>query len=173
MIVPNQIFRHFKGGLYLILSLAKSEDDPQGECQVIYRSLNGDDKVWSRKQSDFESNVPEDKFNPTGQIKRFELVTNLRNQLSMASTQSLVDEIKTRADSPFNDLDMDGFNSRVKNREYIVGELVLSQNGEGTVLQSIMTADSQEKAIKFIENHPERVSSRVRLYKSVLIEVGL
>lgn len=168
MIVPNQIFRHFKGGLYLVLSLAKREEDPQGECLVVYRSLNGDDKVWTRLQSEFESDVPEEKFNPTGQKKRFELVTNLRNQLSLASTQSLIEELKTRSDSPFNDFDIEGLNTKVIQRDFSVADVE-----DGKVLKETMVTDSVEKARTFMSNHPERCCSRTTILKNVVIDVGL
>ena len=175
MIYPNQIYRHFKGGIYLILAIAKSESNSEGEFLVIYRSLNGDDKVWTRDLSDFESGVPQDRFNPTGQTKRFELVSNFRNQLSMASTNSLIEELRGRKDSPLSDLDLDGFNDRVVQKDYLVCQWSEPTENmpKGFLIMPLVAVDSIEKAKKFIENHPERCSSRTKIIKRVNIDVGL
>lgn len=169
MIIPNQIYRHFKGGLYLIVAIALEEST--GEAVVIYRSLNGDDKVWSRSHIDFISPVPEGAPNPTGQKNRFELITCAKDILSNCTTENLVRELKTRPDSPFNERDIKGLNDRVAMSEYVLGEIKSAGVDAGVCLSTIMTADSLEEVEKFVENHPNRCSSRTKIFKSVLVEV--
>ena len=65
------LYRHFKGGYYLLVCYAI--DEATGEVLVVYQSLS-DGKVWSRPLSVFIEDVPKDKVNPTGQQKRFEQV---------------------------------------------------------------------------------------------------
>lgn len=48
------IFRHFKGGYYLVLNYSQSVDD--NTRLVVYQSL-GDGKIWSRKIEDFFSEI--------------------------------------------------------------------------------------------------------------------
>lgn len=43
---PNQIWRHFKGGVYRVLYLAKQSETK--EEYVIYTSDDGDGTVWAR-----------------------------------------------------------------------------------------------------------------------------
>ena len=170
MILPFQIYRHFKGNLYMVISLAITEATL--EPTVVYMSLGTDRKVWTRSVSDFESLVPEGKENPTGQKHRFELVKDLSSVLSQCTTQNLIEELKKRPDSPFNELDVEGLNAKVVMSDYVVGVLqegVLSPDSK--TLYPTVYANSLEEAQKFVENNPHRCNSRTKIFKSVLVEV--
>jgi hypothetical protein len=178
MIVPYQIYRHFKGHVVMILSIATEESTL--EPKVIYMHLNERRDVWSRSLSEFESLVPEGKDNPTGQKHRFELVKDLRSILSQCTTENLVEELKKRPDSPFNESDVDGLNDKVLDREYILGDLRLNPNvGEGCILDSVhhyylnslYSADSLEEVQDYAERHFDRLNVGTKIFKSVLVEV--
>lgn len=168
MVVPFQIYRHFKGNLYLVTSVALTSSEL--EPTVVYMSLNGDSQVWTRALSEFESLVPEGKENPTGQKYRFEPVKDMRSILSQCTTQSLIEELKRRPDSPFNDLDVDGLNEKVADREYILGEFRRIPSGTA-FLQSYYSADTLEEVEGFIQRNPQWGNSRTKIFKSVLVEV--
>ena len=68
----GKIFRHFKGGLYLLMDLAIQSETR--ELLVIYKALYGDCAVFARPYAMFNEKVPEGKPNPTGQEYRFEYV---------------------------------------------------------------------------------------------------
>ena len=163
MVTPFQIYRHFKGNLYLIISVASSSEDLQPV--VVYMSLEGDNQVWTREQSEFESLVPEGKENPTGQKYRFELVKDIRSVLSQCTTQSLVEELKRRPDSPFNETDTEGMNDKVIGRSYLLGYINIDD-----VLVTIKYGDSKEEILEYASRHPDCINSRTKVYKSVLIE---
>ena len=171
MVVPFQIYRHFKGNLYLVISVALNSFDL--EPTVVYKSLNGDNNVWTRPLSEFESFVPEGKENPTGQKYRFEQIVSMESVLSHCTTQNLIEELKNRPDSPFNESDVEGLNDKVKIREYILGELRPNSATleEDYFLHSIYSDDSLEKVKDFAERHIGSFSSRAKIYKSVLVEV--
>lgn len=169
MILPFQIYRHFKGNLYLVTSVALTSSEL--EPTVVYMSLNGDSQVWTRPMSEFESLVPEGKENPTGQKYRFEQVKDMRSILSQCTTESLIAELKSRADSPFNEIDIEGLNDKVADREYILGELTPHPTGQSVILRSIYSDDSLEAVQSFAERHFDRLSSRAKIFKSVLVEV--
>ena len=168
MVAPFQIYRHFKGNLYIIISVALTSSELMPT--VVYMSLNGENQVWTRELSEFESPVPEGKDNPTGQKYRFELVKNMESILSQCTTQNLIEELKRRPDSPFSEADVEGLSDKVVDREYILGELRFDDRGN-KYLHSYQSSDDLTELKNYAERHFDLINSRLKIFKSVLIEV--
>lgn len=168
MVIPFQIYRHFKGNLYLVTSVALTASEL--EPTVVYMSLSGDNQVWTRALSEFESLVPEGKENPTGQKYRFQQVVDFRSVLSLSTTENLIEELKNRPDSPLNDLDIEGLNEKVADKEYVFGELRHALDGS-KFLHTYYSADTIEEVEGFIQRNPHWINSRTKIYKSILVEV--
>ena len=56
---PQQIYRHFKGGIYQIVSLA--EHTESGEELVVYQAMYGDFRVYARPLALFMGKVDREK----------------------------------------------------------------------------------------------------------------
>lgn len=71
---PNEVWRHFKGGEYKIITIAQ-ETETEANL-VIYEALYKGHKVFARLLSMFMSEVDHKKYPEVKQKYRFEKITN-------------------------------------------------------------------------------------------------
>ena len=66
------IYRHFKGGMYILEDVAYNSETE--EKTVVYRALYGDGRLWCRPYDMFFEEVDHEKYPDVKQKYRFELV---------------------------------------------------------------------------------------------------
>ena len=71
-VLAGQVYRHFKGGLYLVEGVAKHSETL--EEYIVYRKLYGDRSLWIRPKEMFLSPVDKEKYPDAMQEFRFEPV---------------------------------------------------------------------------------------------------
>lgn len=160
---PGSIYRHFRGGYYLMRSMATIEKT--GEIVVVYESLQ-DHQVWVRPLSEFTDDVSQNENNPTGQKHRFEPVVDFQYQLGLIPTETLMQELLKRNGCPD---ELKSLNpERVWRTEYLIGRFRKNFIDAETTTEDFFydyvesTSDSAQEKLRKL-NDP-RLSILTRLY---------
>lgn len=125
-VVPGGLYRHFKGGYYIVDKVAEYESG--GEC-VVYSSADTH-RAFVRPLSEFLEDVSDRKDNVTHQKQRFEPVKEVESIISLIPTQTLLDEISKRPDNPYEGIKKIEEDADIWDVSFIVGRVVEEINPE-------------------------------------------
>lgn len=148
VIYPGQIYRHFKGNLYQIVTVAIHSES--GEKLVIYQKLYGDYAVHARPYDMFLSEVDRQKYPDIKQKYRFELVDN-----DIKSNQNVDSDIKESINFTDNITIKDTLNT--DNIESIDSE----EEGADKRLIEFLDADTFEEKRRVLINIKDGITDRL------------
>lgn len=167
MLNTVNIYRHFKGGYYIVHSQATVEST--GEQVVIYQSLQ-DGRVWTRPLFEFMSPVPGDKENPTGQAHRFERITDFSNQLSAVPTAVLVKELLNRIDCP-TEIQTAVDSNKVWREQYLLGRYEEQFITEDNIVEDFNIETVHTTLEEAVSRRERLCNPKLQILKEVFIKV--
>ena len=156
VIYPGQIYRHFKGNLYQIVTVAIHSES--GEKLVIYQKLYGDYAVHARPYDMFLSEVDRQKYPDIKQKYRFELVDNqIKSNQNVDASISIKESINLTDDIIINDtLNTDNIES-VDSEEKSVD----SEESADKRLIEFLDADTFEEKRRVLINIKDGITDRL------------
>ena len=175
------LYRHFKGGYFYVTGFSKSALDESTPMvnyfNVCYPEHGGFVRPLNNFTASFEIDpilneikyIKDREDNVTGQHHRFERVKDLNFQLGSVSTEQLIEELRTRTDSPIHGLDIEALHSKVFAKDYIIGEAFEQTEDFPQGVSTLAVFSTEEKAKQFFENHG--FNYRTKVFKRTFIEV--
>lgn len=149
---PQEIYRHFKGNLYQIITLAKHSET--GEELVIYQALYGEYQVYARPLEMFLSPVDKKKYPQASQEQRFERI--LFAEATEIGTKSPQGTEVEQAES--------------ENETYTY---ISAENSVPKELMEFLDADSYEKRLEILTALAGKITNETLTTMSVACDIEL
>lgn len=150
-VVPRaqEIYRHFKGDLYQIVTLA--EHTETGETLVIYQALYGEFKVYARPLSLFCSKVDKEKYPNATQEHRFALQSFTQEPVKQEKVAETTAETSMKKQEAAEDI-------ITETTKVIQGEEEDESAGLDPILLAFLDADTYGEKLNILSGMQHRIT---------------
>lgn len=152
---PNQIYKHFKGNLYKIITLAVHTETE--EQLVIYQALYGEFKVYARPLSMFMEKVDKKKYSDAAQTYRFELVEQMV-QLTEEADEVSVDTVVC---------------SQSEEKKETASQPVMEKKQIDPMLEAYLDTDSCRERLNILHGMHHKITEHILTTMAVVIDFEL
>ena len=161
---PNEIYQHFKGNLYRVVTLAKHADT--GERMVIYQALYGDFEIWARPLREFTGRVDERKHPEAAGRQRFTLLPQIMGQdgLNPPAASDLPEDAAGRALSAAGAEEASGPAAPPSGEE---------EPALDPMLMAFLDADSYEEKLAIFTDMRGRITDDMLTTMAVALDIDL
>ena len=161
---PNEIYQHFKGNLYRVVTLAKHADT--GERMVVYQALYGDFEIWARPLREFTGRVDERKHPEAAGRQRFTLLPQIMGQdgLNPPAASDLPEDAAGRALSAAGAEEASGPAAPPSGEE---------EPALDPMLMAFLDADSYEEKLAIFTDMRGRVTDDMLTTMAVALDIDL
>lgn len=164
---PIGLYQHFKGGYYFVQNVVRDTRTEKPTLLYYFDVFHPEFGFFVRDITEFFDYVKDRKDNMTGQETRFRKVVSLDNPENNLTTSQLIEELRERADSPLQSLDIDGLNSKVFSHDYVVGEAYEATKDFPKGVTTLAVADTPEEAFEYLKR---KSNPRACVFKRVFIQ---
>ena len=172
---PYEIYKHFKGNKYQIITLAK--DSETGEEMVVYQALYGDYQMYVRPLSVFLSLVDEKKYPEKKGEYRFtkidgteENVENIGNAESF-NTQIKETELKTKETQPSQAETSEISNNETQTEDNIEDNRL--ENFVDPMVLDFLDADTYEERLNILAALHHRITDEMINTMAIAVDVEI
>lgn len=160
---PQEIYRHFKGNLYQIVTVA--EHSETGEQLVVYQALYGDFRIYARPLAMFMEKTNREKYPEADQQYRFERIIPHGADMETGSGQGK-EETKTPEEA-------ENIKNRIKEPENAGNQPEGGEAGLDPLVIEFLDASSCEERLNILSALHHRMTGEMINIMSIALDIEL
>lgn len=160
---PQEIYRHFKGNLYQIVTVA--EHSETGEQLVVYQALYGDFRIYARPLAMFMEKTDREKYPEADQQYRFERIIPHGADMETESGQGK-EETKTPEEA-------ENIKNRIKEPENAGNQPEGGEAGLDPLVIEFLDASSCEERLNILSALHHRMTGEMINIMSIALDIEL